>query len=438
LNEHQTNILEHQKIVACRPVAERNLQQVLTEYRDIHVVTVHHDAKLTDLRSKQSVATGNAQSCTIRGKALNQQITKMQTMGEGNCSQCGQLVTAEHRAMEIAKLETERDQLREEYAKFDREVSAINSQIAEVEADRNEQIRLHHEADRENQRIAEEAKQHIRQIEQSEAYLKQAQEYVDHLRQTMETARTHINPWRERENKAQQEIQALQHQREQLAQEDKESQDRLRHIDFWVTAFGPKGLKNYILDTKLQEMTDAANQWVQLLTGGTIWVRFETQKQTRSTKKLKNNLNIRVFRYNPDGTISERNYRSWSGGEKQRVSLAIDFGLSRLIAKRSRKQYDVLILDELFRHLDDAGKEAVVEMLQHLRREKSSVIVVEHDDMLRGSFENQILVRKKNGESEILGENHGEAESKPEKTVHRVPARFPVSKESDQSAYHGG
>jgi len=69
--------------------------------------------------------------------------------------------------------------------------------------------------------------------------------------------------------------------------------ERRRMLDFWADAFGPKGLKNYILDTRLQEMTDAVNQWVKLLTGGTFWVRFETQVMGRSTGRLANKLNIR-------------------------------------------------------------------------------------------------------------------------------------------------
>jgi DNA repair exonuclease SbcCD ATPase subunit len=168
-----------------------------------------------------------------------------------------------------------------------------------------------------------------------------------------------------------------------------------------VEGFGPKGLKNYILDTKLQAITDAANHWVQLLTGGTIWVRIETQTLARSTGSLRNKINVRVFRHMPDGNIRERNYRSWSGGEKQRVSLGIDLGLSSLIASRSRKKYDILILDELFRHLDGAGREAVMELLHALKREKSSVFVIDHDSEFQAQFERRLVIHKLNGKSTI-------------------------------------
>ena len=66
----------------------------------------------------------------------------------------------------------------------------------------------------------------------------------------------------------------------------------------------------------------------------------------------------------------------------------------------------MLILDELFRHLDQGGREAVIEMLHHLRREKSSVIVVDHDSEFQGAFENRVIVRKHNQRSVIEEIDH--------------------------------
>lgn len=218
------------------------------------------------------------------------------------------------------------------------------------------------------------------------------------------------------------------------------------YLAFWTEAFGPRGLKNYVLDTKLQAITDAANHWVKILTGGTIWVRIETQTMGRSTGTLRNKLNVRVFRYMPDGTVRERNYKSWSGGEKQRVSLGIDLGLASLVASRARKHYDVLILDELFRHLDTSGREAVLELLQHLAREKSSVFVVDHDAELGAQFEARVVVRKVGGVSTLVEESESdrragsaipETQQSPTGENHDVPARKPRAKRATRKARGG-
>jgi DNA repair exonuclease SbcCD ATPase subunit len=238
------------------------------------------------------------------------------------------------------------------------------------------------------------------------------------------------NPWTERRAKIEQERYDLERRLGQIQYELEALEVAARHLGFWIHGLGVKGLKSYILDSRLQELSDAANEWLHLLTGGTMWVRFEAQKETRG-KKLVNAPDVRCFRWNPDGTITERSYKSWSGGEKKRISFAVDFGLSRLVARRATQRYDLLILDEAFKHLDRAGKEAVMEMLQKLSQEKSSLIVVEHDTEFQGQFERRVLVRKQNRRSTIQEVDHGNQKELP---VHlpadtdskRVPRREPV------------
>ena len=58
-----------------------------------------------------------------------------------------------------------------------------------------------------------------------------------------------------------------------------------------------------------------------------------------------------------------------------------------------------MVFDELFKHLDQAGREAVMEMLKELCREKSSVLVVDHSEQFVDAFENRVVIRKKDGQS---------------------------------------
>jgi DNA repair exonuclease SbcCD ATPase subunit len=261
------------------------------------------------------------------------------------------------------------------------------------------------EADRVNRDKLHEAREQMRQVQQAKAYIEQATNHCTQLRQLMATTQQKLNPWRQKQAEAAQQQEQLKQEMHAIQREVAFMEDDRRYFEFWVIGFGPKGLKSYILDSRLQEMTDAANEWVTLLTGGTSWVRFETQTQGRSTKKLSNKINLRVWRYNRDGSITERGYRSWSGGEKQRVSWAVDFGLSRLVAARATKRYDTMILDEVFTHVDRAGGEAVVEMLQKLRSEKSSIFVIEQNADFQNHFEQSIVIQKDHGCSQIIEES---------------------------------
>lgn len=174
---------------------------------------------------------------------------------------------------------------------------------------------------------------------------------------------------------------------------------REKHLLFWLDALTAKGLKNLIMDSRIEEMTEAANTWLQALTGGTTWVRFETQTM-KGDGKLAEKMNIRIFRHNPDGSITERNFKSWSGGEKTRVARGVDQGLAKLIAARSTKAWELLILDEAFsRGLDGGGREAVFEQIQKMQN-VGTVFVVDHTD-LGGYFDKTLDVQIQNRRSQI-------------------------------------
>jgi DNA repair exonuclease SbcCD ATPase subunit len=180
-------------------------------------------------------------------------------------------------------------------------------------------------------------------------------------------------------------------------------EERKRQFAFWLEAFGLKGLKSFILDSRLVDMTHAANEWVRVLTGGTHWIRFESQSLTRGGK-LAEKFNVRVFRHNPDGSVADRGYRSYSGGEKRRIALGIDWGLSCLVASRASKQWGVLVLDECFKHLDPGGKEAFFELLEAFKSTRSSVFVIDHDEAMSGHFGMGIVIHRQGGRSRITDE----------------------------------
>ena len=99
------------------------------------------------------------------------------------------------------------------------------------------------------------------------------------------------------------------------------------------------------------------------------------------------------------------------------------------IAQRAAKRYDVLILDELFKHVDRDGGEAIAEMLTKLRHEKSSVFVIEHDAEFQSRFENRVLIRRKGARSAIVeldNELSGDRQTPPPVPRKTKPKRTPV------------
>ena len=328
------------------------------------------------------------------------------TSTAGKCSQCGQTFKSpEHLANERKALEGKLAVNIEHGKKCGAAVADIEGVLRGLHASKADLDTKWMLKRDETNAAAHAAKAAVVLRAQAELELNEAKKRAVAAGQAATAIAQEQNPWTAQVTQAQKTLDEAKPQIAQLEASIATMELDVAHLAFWKTGFGAKGLKSYVLDARLEEMSTEANRWVNLLTGGTVWVRFETQKQvgSGSKKKLSETFTVRVFRYNPDGTITERNFRSWSGGEKHRIALGIDFGLARLVAQRARRRYDLLILDEIFqKSLDSSGKEAVAEMLSQLASEKSSILVIDHDQIFQGLFEETIVVEKKNRRSRIL------------------------------------
>lgn len=385
-----------------------------------------------DARQNESAWKAHEHAAREELKRLQTRLERLQAERSGACSLCGQPLSPEHIARESALLQ---QQIQEAQHKANTANQAAKSWNSGAFTRQQTVQRLEQQfAADERAYMAQRAKLEGmgQAVARVEGDINRIKTDIANMEREEADCRAQPNPAQSQQAQTEARCQELQRVIDQSNSAAKAWKDRQALFDFWVAAFGAKGLRNYVLDNRLKEMTDAANHWVRLLTGGTIWVRFETQKMGRSTKKLSNEINIRVFRFNQDGRIVERNYKSWSGGEKRRVGWAIDFGLSRLIAGRARKRYDLLILDEVFRHVDAAGGEAVMEMLRELRQERNSIFVIEHDSAFKAQFDTHWLVEKKNQRSLLMGqeaggchdfENRSEQTEAPSKTPRRAKSK---------------
>ena len=101
----------------------------------------------------------------------------------------------------------------------------------------------------------------------------------------------------------------------------------------------------------------------------------------------------------------ERSFAMFSGGEKQRLNLAILFALNNLVKSSLSTKVNMMFLDEILStSLDDRGISTVLELLEEMKEEQQTVFLIDHKDNFKDypSFE-QILVHKdKFGFSKII------------------------------------
>ena len=178
------------------------------------------------------------------------------------------------------------------------------------------------------------------------------------------------------------------------AEAEQKSMARKVDVCLWWEKELPR-FRTWLFDAIVDELASEANRWLKIMAGGVIWIDVTTQKQVG--KNLRDELDVQIHRWNPDGTTTTRPYRVWSGGEKRRVALAVDLGLSRLMARRAAKAYSFLAMDEVDRHLDAQGREGLRAVLGELRQEKETTLIITHDPEFRASFDAELTVQKSNG-----------------------------------------
>lgn len=374
------------------------LQQQLQALQQPTPVTVWAEEYERRKAFFDEVEVGRKQADAERAR-IQGLIHKFQNLGQGECSQCGQHVSGQHLQNELTKLEDELTKLPVV------DTSQAKAQLQEADTYRRQEKEANDAA----------SQSFWQQHGQLTAEIQALQNInIPHMQQLADQAMAHVigihqEQWVAPDNGAS--IHQYQQQLQNLQKEADQQASVVAHWGWWVEALSNKGIKSYILDSRIEMMTEAANTWVQAMTGGTTWVRFETQTMT-SSGKLSETFNVRIFRHNPDGTTTERNYRSWSGGEKKRVALGIDQGLSQLVASRAEKSWGCYIVDESFRqHMDAGGREAVFELLQGLDRD--SIFVVDHDKEMAGQFERHLLVQVKDRKSSFPEEPTPEVEADP-------------------------
>jgi exonuclease SbcC len=172
-------------------------------------------------------------------------------------------------------------------------------------------------------------------------------------------------------------------------------ENRLRYYEFWGTGFSNKGIKSYIFDQIVPELTIRTNKYISSLTNSDITVNFDTQRENKSGG-LSERFTIIIA-----DKQGERPYNAWSGGEKKRISVAIDLALADIISLKSSKFWNLTVFDEIFDGLDEEGKDMMMYLLEDIMKERKRVIIISHDATMKGVIDNRVVVIKKNGVSRI-------------------------------------
>jgi len=173
---------------------------------------------------------------------------------------------------------------------------------------------------------------------------------------------------------------------EQVKALEQEIADLDRHINILKIlsnphdgAFSLPGIPALLVEQAVPELEAAANEILDTLSDGRMSLALRTQQENKSGE-VAESLEIVVL-----SERGEREYGTFSGGEKTRADIGLRAGLSRFLAKRAGARCELFVLDEPS-YLDERGQDELIQCIGKLQTYFSPILLVTHLDRLKESL----------------------------------------------------
>lgn len=161
------------------------------------------------------------------------------------------------------------------------------------------------------------------------------------------------------------------------------------YYDFWVKAFGEKGIRKFVIDGIIPSLNNRISYWLNYLIDNKIKLEFDSE------------LNEKIERNPSDG--DEFIYSAMSGGERRRLNLAVSQAFSYITTLATGSCPSIIFLDEVATNIDQVGINNVYNMIKELSKERQ-VLVTTHDkgllELLNGA--DVINLEKHHGITRII------------------------------------
>ncbi len=172
--------------------------------------------------------------------------------------------------------------------------------------------------------------------------------------------------------------------------------ERIALFDKLSKAFGKGGIQTILLDAVIEDLETTANKTLASICNEPAVIVLETQRVGSDGSSIVETLDLKVRK---DGHL--QNFKSLSGGEKFRISLALRIALSDISSRYGGSSLEFLLLDEVNSPLDRFGVETLFVNVIKSLEDRYKILVITHDESLKERFDNVINITKVNGESEL-------------------------------------
>ena len=329
-------------------------------------------------------------------RAIRQQAAHMSQLAGTQCPTCFQPVDPTRVSIQLQRGDSKLSQVTSN-------LSDLESKIQGLEYDARNRQHTDHKSrkpieDRIRELTLRTRLEHEKEIKRA-AWLEQHVQWeaeATRLEQEAQNIRTRPNPYGPMVHQAETELADCDAEIKRTNYRQLSLSLEIKHLLFWDEGFSNQGLKSYLLDGVIPFLSERAQHYADLLSGGDLKIEFATQTQLKSGK-WKDQFQVSVL--NSQGADV---YKGNSDGEKRRSDIAVGWALGDLAAQRARKPIRFKGLDEPFENLDEVGQDAVVKLLHSVLSEYETILCVTHNTGLRSQFPSELRVVKENGQSRVF------------------------------------
>jgi DNA repair exonuclease SbcCD ATPase subunit/DNA repair exonuclease SbcCD nuclease subunit len=408
------------------------------EIRDYELKLAEEEKAVSDAKEKLTKAETAFGIAVLEVTRFEKELSKAEGMKEGKCSLCGQTITADHLTKEIALLKDALEKAKNTFKHEEENVKVCKdevSRLSKVCAQTKEKLNLSvktladargHEAlkiqlqetlnfirnqGQENNLIKEnKVKQITKELEELKEKSEESSKIRGGLSNKLAEAKTIASAIDNEVVALEAKVRAIQASQAEAdrnlalveqeilslnkwEQEAKARKERLEKakLDADIAQLAcsivdPKGgLPVYLVDTQLPLIEERANYYMARLGMPDLRISMSTVEGDKET------LAVLV----DNGFEPRLDIRAYSGGQLDRVEIALKFAMSDLAKTYRGSLLGLMCLDEPTGGLDDAGKQALAELLfERCASDYPCTYIVSHDPRMASAFPRRLMVTK--------------------------------------------